>query len=321
MEKYDLSIPFGVEKVIHIRQEDFELERSLLPRQSIQGALKTAAGVKRCHLEYKEQRAYGAYGSIRMVNRSDSSGNIQCCVKIPHNPMYSLCPEAIVQWIAGTMLQREGIIGAVPSVFDIFQYAGETRFSMEYIHGVPALQKILDAANPTKVFIQVLAQVSLLLAFLERYMYLDHRDLNINNLWIRDTPVAYTLHVDGTVWHLEAPFQVVILDFGFSCIGGEGGNAVVSLSDGILPRVDPCPKDGRDLFQLISSLLYVPQIHNLLDTSVTSDMERLLSMKPLRPRWIYLLVSDSKFRNHLLNPASLLETLHLKYDGVGVSKG
>jgi hypothetical protein len=317
---FDVSIPFQIPKKIRIRQEDFDIDRSLLPRQSIQGVLKTNTGVRRCLIDYKEHRDYGAHGSIRMANRVDLSGSISCCVKIPHNPRYSLCPEAVVQWMAGTMLRDNGIFGAIPEVFDIFQYAGETRFSMEYINGLSATDKIIDSVNPTNTCLQILGQISLLLAFLERYMFLDHRDLKINNLWIRSVPISYTLTMDGVVWHMDAPFQVVILDFGFSCIGGTDGNALVSLSDGILPVIDPCPKEGRDLFQLLSSILYIPAIRSRLDTSALDDMEQLLSLKPLYPQWIYLLVSDSKFRHPSLRPCALLETLRLKYECVQLYK-
>ena len=80
---------------------------------------------------------------------------------------------------------------------------------------------------------------------------MDHRDLKADNLWIRPIPIDYSITVGGKKWRLRAPFQVVILDFGFACLGNEEGNAIVSLSDGIVPKIDPCPKEGRDLFHLL----------------------------------------------------------------------
>lgn len=318
----DMSIPFQIPRTIHIKQDEFELDRNILPRQNIQGLI-TANGNTRCTIKYREMRDYGAHGSIRMINRKDVSGTTICCVKIPHNPRYSLCPEAIVQWIAGLVLNKRGIYGAVPNVFDIFQYAGETRFSMEYIEGVSAAERILKSDIPSKTFLEIIVQACILLGALENDIRIDHRDLKVNNLWIRPVPVSYRVRLDASTWVIEAPFQVVILDFGFSCIGNKDGNAVVSLSDGILPKIDPCPKKGRDLFQLICSLLYIPDIRLILEPSLVEYMEGLLSVKNayvLQPEWVYLVVSDSKFQNRFLEPSLLLESIHLKYANISLYK-
>jgi len=318
----DMYIPFQIPKTIQIKQDAFELDKNILPRQNIQGVV-SAGGNKRCTIQYMEMRDYGAHGSIRMIQRRDVSGNTLCCVKIPHNPRHSLSPEAVVQWIAGIVLNTRGIRGAIPSVFDIFQYAGETRFSMEYIDGISAAEKILKSDNPSKTFLEIIVQACILLGVLERDLRLDHRDLKVNNLWIRPVPISYTVKLDSHTWRIEAPFQVVILDFGFSCVGNKEGNAVVSLSDGILPKIDPCPKKGRDLFQLISSLLYIPEIRSILHAPLVEYMGQLLSVKNaqvLQPEWVYLVVSDSKFHNNLLEPIVLLESIHLKYNSISLYK-
>jgi hypothetical protein len=121
---------------------------------------------------------------------------------------------------------------------------------------------------------------------------------------------------------------VVILDFGFSCLGNAEGIAVVSLSDGILPRLDPCPKEGRDLFQLISSLWSVQQIRSVIGPSLSADIELLLSYrnksymnlitKTMEQRWVYILVSDDAFKHPPLHPISLLEFLSIKYPHLSI---
>jgi hypothetical protein len=211
------------------------------------------------------------------------------------------------------MLEAAGIIDAIPPVYDIFQYAGETRFSMKFMEGMSCIDFIQASSSPAQTLLQILAQVSLLLAYLETTIYLDHRDMTAANIWIRPVETNYDLVVKGKRYSVSAPFQVVVLDFGFSCLGSEEtGN--------------PCPKEGRDLFQLISSIWSFPHIRYLMDESTQKIIETLLSYRN-RPyaslvkettetRWVYLLVSDSAFRHPPLHPLSLLELFRLKYSTI-----
>jgi serine/threonine protein kinase len=232
--------------------------------------------------------------------------------------------------MADSSLAAAGVVGAVPKVYDIFQYAGETRFSMSFIQGLNSIDYILSAKDPNITLLQILAQTALLLAFLEETIHLDHRDLKADNLLIRAEPVSYSVSIGGVRWSIAAPFQVVLLDFGFSCLGNQENTAVVSLSYGILPLVDPCPKEGRDLFQLISSLWSLPPIRTAIDASLGSDIQTILSYKS-KPytnimtktadiHWIYLLVSDYRFKHPPLHPISLLDTLRIKYPQLKIQK-
>jgi len=283
----------------------------------------------RCSILYKSLQNRGGYGSIYLAHRKDCSGAVQeVCVKIPHTKGFSLCPEALIQYSVSNILEAHGIYGAVPRVFDIFQYAGETRFSMSFIKGLRSIEYIINSTNPELSFLQFISQVALLLAFLEEKLHFDHRDLKADNIWIRPDPISYRLAIGGKTWTVHAPFQVVLLDFGFSCIGNPEGIAVVSLSDGILPRIDPCPKEGRDLFQLISSLWSVQEIRSIIGPSLSIDINLLLSYrnksyislitKTLEQQWVYILVSDYSFKHPPLHPISLLQFLSIKYPQISI---
>jgi serine/threonine protein kinase len=283
----------------------------------------------RCKITYLALQNRGGYGSIYLAKRRDCSGAVQeVCVKIPHVRDFSLCPEALIQCKVSDALEGSGIRGAVPQVFDLFQYAGETRFSMKFIQGMRSLEYILGSTTPEITLLQVISQIALLLGFLEETLQFDHRDLKADNLWIRPEPIRYRLSLGKKTWTISAPFQVVILDFGFSCLGNAEGIAVVSLSDGILPRLDPCPKEGRDLFQLISSLWSVQQIRSVIGPSLSADIELLLSYrnksymnlitKTMEQRWVYILVSDDAFKHPPLHPISLLEFLSIKYPHLSI---
>jgi serine/threonine protein kinase len=235
-----------------------------------------------------------------------------------------------VQSICSRALIAAGIHGAIPAVYDIYRFADETRYSMEYIKGVSAVEFVLHSPTPDTSWLQILAQAALILGYLEETVRLDHRDLKADNLWIRARPVSYKLEVGGVQWQVTAPFQVVFLDFGFSCIGDEDGQAAVSLTDGVVPLIDPCPKEGRDLFQLIGSMWSVPEVRGRMGADVTADMELLLKYrsasyielvrKTTQSTWIYMAVSDLKFSHPVLHPVSLLERLaHEWYPTAGVS--
>lgn len=321
-EPLDLQV-FQIPIKIYTKTNEFAVPVSALPKQYIDSSVRASTGI-RCTLHYGKQVNRGGYGKILLASRTDLSGNSQqVCVKAPHIPTFSLCAEAIIQWIASKALIETGIQGAIPTVHDIFQYAGETRFSMSYVKGVSCVDYILSSPVPEHALIQLLAQVSILLGFLEETIRLDHRDLKADNIWIRGEPVSYSVRLGGKLWTCKAPFQVVLLDFGFSCLGNEEGAAVVSLSDGILPRVDPCPKEGRDLFQLLSSLWSLPQIRNAMTVPLIAEVELLLSYrnkpysnlvrKTLDTSWVYLLVSDTEFHHPPLHPLSLLEFIRIKY--------
>ena len=313
----DLWNPFQIQKEIELTQEGIMVHPSLLPKQYIDESIRVGSTV-RCRLEYGKLEFRGGYGSIYRAKRTTIEGSIDVCIKVPHTSSFSLCPEAILQWVAEQRLQAAGICGAVAHIYDIFQYAGEVRVAMSFVEGVSLLDFILNSATPETAFLQALAQVSFLLAYLEETLHLDHRDLKGDNIWIRPSPIEYSANIGGKERKISAPFQVVLLDFGFSCLGVDG-SAIVSLSDGILPRIDPCPKEGRDLFQLIASLWSIPLFRGKMGPVLQKDIEKLLSYKN-KPyaslvkqteeiSWIYLLVSDSEFKHPPLHPLSLLNAL------------
>lgn len=253
------------------------------------------------------------------------------CVKRPHDPEFSLCSEAILQWLCSTALKRGGINGAVPHVYDIFEYTGETRFSMEFVNGVSALEAIATAADPDATCLQILAQAALLLGYLEDTLRLDHRDLKADNLWVRhQSPIEYVLRVGGKRWYLTAPFQVVILDFGFACLGGQDGNAIVNLGAPQYPSMDPCPKEGRDLFQFVASLWSVDLVRGRLSPALQAELRELLTYRGAafadtasrhsHIEWIYDAVKARKFRYPPLHPTALLQKLSGSWKGEGILK-
>jgi serine/threonine protein kinase len=311
-----------------------------LPIQIITGEIRGRRGC-RCKIVCKEKPIHrGGQGIIREGFRTSTGASLSATegvvplqqhivVKSPIDPGLSLTTEAIIQWLAAATLERRcGIVGAVAKVHDLYQASDETRFSMEFVGGLSAIEYIATAPTGEadgRMF-QILAQTTVLLSALQRYLRLDHRDLKGDNIWIRPgRPVNYMVDLaDGSRWQLESPFQVVILDFGFACIGGVDGRAIVNLSDGILPRIDPCPKEGRDMFQLLASFWHMRCVRERISAAGSAAVEELLGSKAGQAataedlRWAYNDASERGFRWPPLEPARLLKRLADNWKGVGV---
>lgn len=294
-----------------------------LPRQHIQGDIRRGDGSVRCVLQDVKRINQGRYGVIWLVNRTDSSGaSIQLASKRPNHDCQKevLATEAILQHIASQILIEKGIHGAVPPVHDIYLWVNESRFTMDYIEGNSALEEIYKAEDPGLTLLQVLAQLCIVLAVLETTIRLDHRDLKMTNLWVQKKPVNYKLGP----YTVQAPFQVVFLDFGFTCVGNADGLAVVNLGNGVFPDLDPCPKDGRNLFHCLSSLWSVPVVRDRIPAALRVQIEGwfhgygALSKRFADPglSWIYLIVGAPEFSLEDLSPLILLDRIAKRWPAV-----
>jgi serine/threonine protein kinase len=166
-------------------------------------------------------------------------------------------------------------------------------------------------------FYQILTQTAIILFFLERDLFLDHRDLKANNLYICETPVEYTVDLSGVSYRVKAPFQVVILDFGFACIGGESGLTRVNIGLGVFPMNDPCPKDGRDLFHLVTSFWSIPSVRERMSAETHAEVDwwltkekrdySRLAQKFKSPEWVYVVTSQPEFLYPKLAPLAILQ--------------
>ncbi len=318
---YDLKGSFQIPWTLTLKQSAFEIPLQLLPKETILGDIVEVGGERRCILKEGARLYRGGRGEICAVERNPALG-FPLCVKKPHERDYSLCSEAMLQWLAGQTLIQAGIHGAVPPIIDLYQFAGETRFTMKLEKGVSAADWLLLSPTPDQSWWQMVTQTAFLLGILEERILFDHRDLKADNVWIVPRPVELKAELFGVLWTVTAPFQVVLLDFGFGCIGDETGNAVVSLTDGLVPKIDPCPKEGRDLFQFLTSLWSIPQIRERMSAEVRAEMEELFKARggtyiPLIERagqvpWIYGALNPAGFRHPALSCHGLLDKIAQK---------
>ena len=251
---------------------------------------------------------HGSYGNLYKGSRITESEVTDVLLKQPRLPEMNLIQEAILQELARQALVKEGITWCIPQVYDVFQKEHHVWFSMDEMKGLTVLEWFQMTHSPDHDFYLLVSQMSLILWALEKNLKLDHRDLKVDNLLIHPQPCTIVLRVSAEhTWTLHSPFQVVLLDFGFACLGT--GNplrtAIVNLGDGVLPPMDPCPKEGRDLFQLLISLIGLAPFREKISRAVQEKIDKWLSAgnksyghmarRWSAENWTYLVTSQPSF--------------------------
>lgn len=315
----DLGIdsPYALEEISSI-------PRSLLPVLNMKSELRMPSKDVRAYLYLKQIVNGGSFGDIRKATRVslDKKQTLDVYVKSPRMEAMDLQLEALLQYCAHQCLSKHSIVWAVPNVYDIFLYQNKTHFSMERMEGVFLDTWFQSSQHPDKDFLLMMAQLSIFLCLLHQCIGLDHRDLKADNLLLSPQPCRLQFQYGARTYTLDCPFQVHILDFGFACLGNVSADpspAFINLGDGILPAIDPCPKEGRDLFQFLLSVLCVKTIRSALSSSVMESIEswtgkKFLSMTQKMAEdtsWIYLLTSSPEFSSPKSTPYSVLRDIVL----------
>lgn len=320
---------------LHIRNpvsfendKSLELPLSAFPHEHMSGYLKDASGVSFAHITYTTLLFEGGYGLLHRVNRKSLPEETirHAIVKVPKDGAY-LGKEALTQWLAWTTLKKYGLHSATPEVYDIFvRNKKEVCFCMEYIKGHFPYSLLAVSPTPDTVLFQILAQVCLLLGILERDICMDHRDLKANNIYIREKPCSYSVDLSGSRWTLAAPFQVVLLDYGFACLGNDKRRTRINLSPENFPQSDPCPKAGRDLFHLLTSFWSIPSVRQRMSSATQKEIDAWLHQQKndysrlarttVEQRIFYVITGEDAFRYPFLEPVNLLARISQKHPEV-----
>lgn len=276
-------------------------------------------GDLRANYLFSGEVGHGSYGNLHLATRSLPGGDIhQVVCKQPRMKEMNQIPEAILQHLSHLTLKDHGIPWAVPCVYDVFLRNNETWFSMEPVRGTNLVAWIQKSNQPDKDILLLICQVALITCLLQKNCGLDHRDLKIDNLMIRETPCQMSATLDGKTWKLAASFQVVILDFGFACLGSlpSGTDAVVNLGD-VLPPMDPCPKEGRDIFHFLISIMGLAPIREKMSPGLILMMDEWLNIRGKNfgavgrrwshEGWVHLLTGQRDFQAPLCSPIRILE--------------
>jgi serine/threonine protein kinase len=266
----------------------------------------------------------GTFGIVDEYERKSREGEIRrVAVKRPRHPNIDLFLEGLFQWHLWHELKEFGISFCVPRVFDIFRYqpTGDVWFSMECFEPL-LLSKWLvgQAPKSSQILLPLLLlQIALVLEVMENHIRIDHRDLKINNMIIVEEDLDIEIKWDGRMRKLHFPFRIVFVDFGFACL-----EAKMDIREGNgLPPLDFCPKEGRDLFQVLASLWSISTLRRIweqvwgnwvldkIDSAVKPEKLNILSYMNLiksAPNldWMYNATDDKEFRAPKCAPSIII---------------
>ena len=282
----------------------------------------------------------GKYGVIYSVLRQAITGN-EMTVYLKTSPDYpdSLLLEAILQSAAYSVLRSYGFSCAIPRVIDIVkEESNGVLFSVEYNPQAQLfadyLSKSIDWGRPSKEndkkILSVFAQVATYLAILEETLGLNHRDLKSTNVLmiVPCDPWSRSVTLKTSAWTLSGCQKVLLIDFGFACIGRSNGETIISAGE-YMPKIDFCPKEGRDLFLFFASLWNIPAFREsmtqettsyfhkwLRDTTDTLWAEWLVTAAQLNIKSMYLLTNADIFRSKPCTPLNILHDIAAMYPDI-----
>jgi serine/threonine protein kinase len=303
------------------KEDSVDLSGAILPTEDPNGCLIDSKKEKYATLTYQSVSFQGGYGYLIKSIRETAEAQYPIMVKRPIHEYSQLGQEALVQWFVRKALKPYGLQTAISKVYDIFRRSGKVCFSMEYIRGVFPYEYILKSKQPDHVFFQIMAQLALLCGILQRDIRFDHRDLKADNVFIRAKPVRYSVSFGTKLYTLECPFQLVIMDFGFACLGNIKGITQVNLAKDILPQLDPCPKIGRDIFHCVASFWTSPSLRDKMSMETQTEVDSWfisgkrdyskLVKKFTNTEWIYILTAEPDFKHGALDIDTLLARIAL----------
>jgi serine/threonine protein kinase len=318
---------FHIQKIISFdSMKTIQLDRKELPFEKVNGDLVDVHRKKFATITPHSVAYEGGYGVLTKAKRIDSSGNTHSIMIKEPKGSTPLTSEALIQHLARKTLEKYGLESAIPKVYDIFTKDEVVSFTMEFVHGCFPYEFIQKSLSPDIVFLQIIAQVAILCFLLQKDIFLDHRDLKANNLYIRKKNIKYELNLGTQNFSLNCPFQVVLLDFGFACLGDTKGISKLNLAQTAMPSLDPCPKFGRDLFHLLTSLWSIPSLREKMTEPLQKEVDswlvydgsdyRKLIQKYNRSDWAYIFTGLPTFTYPILDSKSILQRIHSKFPDV-----
>ena len=242
------------------------LDRKLIPYCDATGKVYDVSGNKKFTLIPEGCLGKGTFGIVDAFKKKYPDGSSQMiALKRANHKSIDLLLEGLFQWKLHNEMEKVGLGFCIPKVFDIlrFQVSNDIWFTMEPFEPILLSQWCVKniGKNPKQLFAFLLLQISLVLEVFENKLNIDHRDLKVNNMLVKDEPISINFKWNNKEHKLVFPFQIIFVDFGFACI-----QRLLDLREGDgLPPVDPCPKIGRDIFQVLASVWSIKVLRGFLE--------------------------------------------------------
>jgi serine/threonine protein kinase len=275
------------------------------------------------------QLEHGKHGIIDGGKREIDDTTHLVMIKRAKDYSKSLLQEALLQSVVYSSLCRRGFPNGASRVYDIIGLRNNTAcFSMEPMKGMKLndLIKQRIGFDLVNIIVESLFHISTMLWNLIDDIGMNHRDLKPNNIIIRiHEPVSKIIKVADMSFTINSQLEVSIIDFGFSCVGVEGGKGGGSLNVGAgYDPEDPCPKEGRDMYMFLAFMFFYTHIK--LPVDMTALFERWLNVEgcnmtgflksPVAPKekrevmdWIYKLTGDPQVVRFNTTPERIVRDL------------
>jgi serine/threonine protein kinase len=298
------------------------------------GILKDHTGRERCTIKLEDVVIDSTMGKLRWATRTNSTiipYKQDFLVKCPTSQIHCK-QEAVIQWLCQKALAANGLGEHCPRVYDIFKSAGTLWFTMSPIYRAPILNSFLSSlpswqkkhSTNGQILLKIICQVAMCCLVLEQTIGFNHRDMKPDNLLIKTDDIkSHRLNFNDLEVTVAPSPTVVLVDFGFSCLG-PGKIPWIQAGDDVLSPFDACPKVGRDIFMLIVFLIWRPEIRqsltdehlDFLKSSLHLSTERwkqMLTINSSPVDWIYVLITERGFQCPALDPLTWLQSCATKF--------
>ena len=265
--------------------------------------------------------AQGAFGFIDRAQYIEhtETGSVHArnlYVKRPIRHGTKLLYEAAVQHLVSELLIRHGWHQHVPIVRAIFRLPDQSvGFAMDAMEHAVTLDTYLNELSDQEFVLVVqecILQLCGMLWLLHHSLGMNHRDVKPSNLMIRQGIYHRVIQVEQELLEYTFHYSVIMIDFGFSCVGSE-----ISLSSVYSPH-DPCPKEGRDLY-LFLAFLYI-DYHKRLPARLRGLFESWLDpagsmCRMMRQdsenskQWIYFITGNDRIQRFDCTPLRVFRDL------------
>lgn len=268
--------------------------------------------------------SHGAFGYIDLALYQTPSVTMEVYVKRPILAGKSLLQEACIQKLVHDHMIQIGFPTGAPRVLHIFKLRDESIcFAMEPIQRSQILDtylKTVPIIQLSPLLVDCLLQLSAMIWYLNNNIGINHRDLKPSNfLIVEHEPRRKVLMIENEIIEISSRYSLTLIDFGFSCLGSVKTRIPDMSLSTVYPKLDPCPKDGRDLY-LFLGLLYIdyysrlpPTMRSLFETWLQESGSTLCHFMRKdgdnAKEWLYFMTANEKILVFRSYPARILHDL------------